>query len=58
MPQANRPETVREAALMRQIAQKDRYIKQLQQRLKRRDQQPPSPPRPPGGGFDGDWMAY
>ena len=58
MPQENRPETVREAELMRQIAQKDRHIKQLHARLQRRDQpQPPSTPRPPSGSFDGDWMG-
>ena len=57
MPKENRPETAREADLCRQLAQRDQYIKQLQQRLKRRDQPPPPTPRPPGGGFDGGWMG-
>ena len=58
MPKENRWETAREADLRRQLAQRDQYIKQLQQRLKRRDQPPPPTPRPSGGSFDGGWMGW
>ena len=55
MLQENRPKTVREAELIRQVAENEQRIKQLQQqvaRLKRSDSQPRIPPRLPGGGHE------
>ena len=45
------------ADLRDRIDKRDQHIKQLQYRLKRRNQPPPSPPRQPVGSFDGAWMG-
>ena len=61
MPQENRSETGREAELIRQVAEKEQRIKQLQQqvvRLERRDPPPPRPSLPGGNPENGGWMGW